>query len=451
MKQTKKLNYSILIFIFFTNTLGWSLVFINKSNIENVAISTFQHTQLEIVRAVARSVSIYATRAIKERGEGAIVEIESELFRYFAKPVRLLKQGDAWIHAPDHMVFDMSEDFPSEYKEKSMLQIFALQREKGASHFEKMAKSVMNAEEGVGWYIWLPEKGKEIAAWTPVKVDKQTWIIGLSTPLPEILEKTATFQNALLSVILMASVTVFSVLLLYGWNNTRKTILTKRVELEKEITERKQAEDQIKALLQEKELLLKEVHHRIRNNMSTIKGLLFLQSGTLNNAEAKMALKEAENRVESMLVLYDKLFLSSDFQNVSTRQYFETLIDEIIKNFPDSNIVSVTYDIEDALLSAKTIFDLGIIVNELITNTMKHAFVGKELGKINVTLSVDQGHAIMTIQDDGTELPESVSLENPAAGFGFKLVSMLVKQLDGSIQIERSEGTKFTIKFNIET
>ena len=104
--------------------------------------------------------------------------------------------------------------------------------------------------------------------------------------------------------------------------------------------------------------------------------------------------------------------------------------------------MSVTYEIEDVMLSAKTTFDLGIIINELITNTMKHAFVGKEMGKIIASLSVDKGSAIMTIQDDGIELPVSVSFENPATGFGFKLVFMLVKQLDGSIQIERGEGTK---------
>ncbi len=231
---------------------------------------------------------------------------------------------------------------------------------------------------------------------------------------------------------------------------TKPFITTELLARVKNQIKRKQAEEQIKSLLQEKELLLKEVHHRIRNNMSTIKGLLSLQSETLDNVEAKMALKEAENRVQSMLVLYDKLFLSSDFQNISTKQYFETLIDEIINNFPNNDIVSVTYEIEDVMLNAKTIFDLGIIINELITNTMKHAFVGKVSGKILASLSVDQGHAIFTIQDDGTELPESVSFENPSNGFGFKLVSMLVNRHDGSIETERGEGTKFTIKFNIE-
>ncbi len=217
-------------------------------------------------------------------------------------------------------------------------------------------------------------------------------------------------------------------------------------------TERKQAEDQIKASLEEKGILLKEVHHRIRNNMSTIKGLLKLQSRTLvNNPDAVNALKEAENRVQSMLVLYDKLFLTSDYANVSTKKYFETLIDDVIQNFALKEMVRVAYDIEDAILDVKKVFNLGIIVNELITNSMKHAFIGKESGKIYASLSIDQGNAVFTIQNDGTELPESVSFENLSGGFGFKLISMLVNQLDGSIQIERSKGTKFTIKFNIET
>ncbi len=231
----------------------------------------------------------------------------------------------------------------------------------------------------------------------------------------------------------------------------QKGEITGTISFGRDITERKQDEEKIKNLLLEKELLLKEVHHRIRNNMSTIIAFLSLQSETLNTTESKMALKEAENRVQSMLVLYDKLFLSTDYVNVSTKKYFENLIDEIIYNFPNCDIVKAEYNIEDAMLDAKIIFNLGIIINELITNTMKHAFVDKEMGKINASLSVDEGNAIMTIQDDGTELPESVSFENPATGFGFKLVSMLVKQLDGSIQIERGEGTKFTIKFNLET
>ena len=226
--------------------------------------------------------------------------------------------------------------------------------------------------------------------------------------------------------------------------------------LERKVAERtkmlNQAVQEIDASLKEKEILLKEVHHRIRNNMAIIKGLLTLQSKTLeNNPEAVTALKEAENRVKSMLLLYDKLFLSSDYVNVSTKKYFESLIDEIVQNFPNKDIVKVEFDIADIILDAKIIFNLGIIINELITNTMKYAFVGKEQGKIKTSLSIDEGHAIIDIQDDGIEIPESISFGNPAAGFGFKLVSMLINQLNGSIKIERGNGTKFTVKFNIET
>jgi len=223
-------------------------------------------------------------------------------------------------------------------------------------------------------------------------------------------------------------------------------------KLNDEISARKQVELQLKANLDEKEIILKEVHHRIRNNMSMIKGLLKLQSGAIeNNPEAINALIEAENRVQSMLVLYDKLFLSTDYNNVSTKKYFENLIDEIIHNFPNKNIISIISEIEDVMLSAKNIFDLGIIINELITNTMKYAFVSRESGKIKISLSTGKEQAILMIQNDGIPLPESVSFENPAGGFGFKLVALLVNQLNGNIQIERGEGTKFIIKFNIET
>jgi two-component sensor histidine kinase/ligand-binding sensor domain-containing protein len=241
-------------------------------------------------------------------------------------------------------------------------------------------------------------------------------------------------------------VLAMGIILLVGYYYLK--LRTKQLLVEQSIQREKLTNEH----LIEKEIILKEVHHRIRNNMSTIRGLLSLQSSTLgNNPDAVNALKVAENRIQSMLVLYDKLFLSTDYTNVSTKKYFETLIDDVIKNFSQKAVINVTYKIEDVMLDAKSIFNLGIVINELITNTMKHAFIGKESGKIISSLSVDQGHVVVTIQDNGVEIPESVSFENPSNGFGFKLVSMLVKQLDGSIQIERGEGTKFTIKFNIET
>jgi len=201
------LNYLLLVFLIIFIMAGWFLINRHQGQIEAVAITTFQKTQLEIVRAVARNVSSYVTHAIEARGQDDITEIEQEVFKRFVAPVLLLQHGDAWIYAPDHVVFDLSSDFPDEYMGKSMAEIFAIQVKKGASHYEEMAEAVIAAREGTGWYIWLPEKGKEIAAWTPVRVAGQTWTIGLSTPLPEILETTGISHQMRVYFAMMAIVT----------------------------------------------------------------------------------------------------------------------------------------------------------------------------------------------------------------------------------------------------
>jgi PAS domain S-box-containing protein len=147
----------------------------------------------------------------------AISEIEQEVLKRFVEPILILDNGDAWIYAPDHVVFDLSSDFPDIYRGKSMAEIFAIQAEKGASHYEEMTEAVMAAREGVGWYIWLPEKGKEIAAWTPVRVAGRTWTIGLSTPLPEILAATGASQQTRTYFGLMGAFSVFTVFLVFCW------------------------------------------------------------------------------------------------------------------------------------------------------------------------------------------------------------------------------------------
>lgn len=170
--------------------LVWYLIWYESQIFIKTITLTYQRTQLEITRAMARSVENYVSDQIKIHSRTNVAEIEQELFKRFIIPVRLLDHGDAWIYAPDHVVFDLSSDFPEEYRGKTMAEIFALQSQYGARYYEEMTEAVMKGQEGVGLYIWLPDKGEEIAAWTPVSVDEQVWVIGLSTPLPEILEAT---------------------------------------------------------------------------------------------------------------------------------------------------------------------------------------------------------------------------------------------------------------------
>ena len=217
-----------------------------------------------------------------------------------------------------------------------------------------------------------------------------------------------------------------------------------------DITERQQAEEKIKALLREKELLLREVHHRVKNNMSAVFSLLQLQLDAQENLAAKLALQDAASRVRSMMILYDKLYRSENFAGISIQEYFPYLLDEIASLFPQRDVVSIQTQIaEDVILDSTVLSPLGIILTELTTNALKYAFPGRSDGVITVVVSRSANEVSIIFEDNGIGLPESLTLEN-STGFGMQLVDILVKQIDGSIQIERNQGAKFIIKFEID-
>jgi PAS domain S-box-containing protein len=217
-----------------------------------------------------------------------------------------------------------------------------------------------------------------------------------------------------------------------------------------DITERKKSEEAIRHLLQEKEIILKEVHHRIKNNMSTIYGLLNLQAESIKDTSGRDALLDAGSRVQSMMVLYDKLYHTTDFQRISIKNFIPSLVDEILINFPNAGVVTIEKKIDDIVLDVKKLQTLGIIINELLTNIMKYAFNGKSNGKINISVSqnskTNANTIFLVVEDDGNSIPETVDFKN-STGFGLTLVALLTKQLKGNIQIERVNGTRITLEF----
>jgi len=215
-----------------------------------------------------------------------------------------------------------------------------------------------------------------------------------------------------------------------------------------DISASKKDEDEIKKLLTEKELLLREVHHRIKNNMNTIRGLLLLQSYTLSEPLAVNALLDAEHRVQSMMVLYDKLYRSDDFNELPLKEYLPALVDEIAENFLIHGMIKIEKQIDDFKIDTKNLFPLGIIVNELITNAMKYAFTGRMSGLITVSASRNNNNAIIIISDNGNGLSGSFDIGN-STGFGLQLVNMLTEQMGGSIRMERGKGTKFILEFGL--
>ncbi len=230
---------------------------------------------------------------------------------------------------------------------------------------------------------------------------------------------------------------------LYRQKNSLKKL---NQEMKTEILERKTAEARIASLLDEKEILLKEVHHRIKNSLNTVRSLLTLQARSLTDPGAKAALKDAGTRVQSMSLLYEKLYRSENVQTHSTEKYFSSLVKDIIHVFPNREQVTIETNIEDFMLNVKILSTLGIIVTELITNAMKYGFPENRKGRISVRLLRQDKKISFVLTNNGIGLPEDFSLER-TSGFGLQLVSMLVKQLDGTLNIHSNNETQFEIIF----
>jgi PAS domain S-box-containing protein len=214
------------------------------------------------------------------------------------------------------------------------------------------------------------------------------------------------------------------------------------------ISERKQAEEKIGILLAEKELILKEAHHRIKNNMSVMRGLLALQAAEMKDSLAAAALEDAARRLQSMELLYEKLYQVEAFSELSIKAYLSPLVDEILANLRGVTPIKVEKRIDDFPLDARRLQPLGILVNELLTNVMKHAFAGREEGRIVVTATRVDGRAVVIIQDDGNGIPESVDFKQ-STGFGLMLIGALATQLNGTIRIERGKGTRTILDFEL--
>ncbi|PKL10018.1 MAG: hypothetical protein CVV51_00795 [Spirochaetae bacterium HGW-Spirochaetae-7] len=213
-----------------------------------------------------------------------------------------------------------------------------------------------------------------------------------------------------------------------------------------DITEREAAENRVKALLGEKELILKEVHHRIKNNFSTLRSLLNLQSDSIRDPGAIAAFRATEGRIQSMALLYEKLYESSDFITVSLADYLPPLVAEIISNFPNAGMVTMEVKAEDLQLNARLAQPLGIIVNELVTNAMKYAFVGRDRGRIGVSATLAEGNVLLAVEDDGVG-DAGQAEDGMPSGFGLTLVTLLASQLRGSIAFERVGGTRAVLAF----
>jgi len=213
-----------------------------------------------------------------------------------------------------------------------------------------------------------------------------------------------------------------------------------------DISERKMAQDMINSLLEEKDLLLRETHHRVRNNMYTLKSMLSLQAGEHEGDAAGTILNDAASRVHGMMILYDRLYRYGANQNINIQEFLPPLVSDITAMFGTTIQAKTTVPASDLSLSSKTLSSVGIIINELITNSMKYAFADIENPVIQVTVRETGKNVSVSVQDNGIGMPSSFDIENPD-GFGLQMVKLLTSQIHGNLEIKMDSGTNTTVTF----
>jgi PAS domain S-box-containing protein len=225
-------------------------------------------------------------------------------------------------------------------------------------------------------------------------------------------------------------------------------------------TERRNAEQQMRASLAEKHALLQEIHHRVKNNLQVITSILSIQAARLANPELSAVLADTENRVRAIAALHESLYSSQDLASIEFGPYVQHLVRDMVAFFGvDRNRVQIVVNAADLVVDIGQAIPLGLIVNELVTNALKHAFPNGRAGTLEIQLdylrdsvdiekgqTLDQGLGQLTVRDNGLGLPANLKFDETPS-MGLHLVNVLVKQLQGELDVTSTQGTSVTIKF----
>jgi PAS domain S-box-containing protein len=235
-----------------------------------------------------------------------------------------------------------------------------------------------------------------------------------------------------------------------------------------DITQRRAMEESLKSSLREKEVLLKEIHHRVKNNLQIISSLLGMQSSYTDDPKALSAFRESQNRIKSIALIHNKLYGSKDLAHIDFHEYAYNLVQDIFSSYGvDPGIIAFEVKAQDIFFDINTAIPCGLLVNELVSNSLKHAFPEGRRGQITISLREKQGQGsgvrgqenlapcplppappllILTVSDNGIGFPGNMNVQNTET-FGLRLVHGLVEQLEGTVEIKNNGGTESIIGF----
>ena len=217
-------------------------------------------------------------------------------------------------------------------------------------------------------------------------------------------------------------------------NNEKNRLLTlQKAELEKNV-------DEI-------HLLLNEIHHRVKNNLQVITSMLNIQQRSISDPYAVDAIQECKNRIKSMVLIHQSFYQDKNLNEINTREYVQNLVNQLFESYKtDKQQVELETKVQDIYMNIDTLIPLGLIINELVSNTLKHAFNEREEGKLSISLEKIEDKFQLEISDNGSGL-EDISILEKSNSFGFKMIKAFVKKIHGQLNLLNTEGTTFQIQF----
>ena len=206
-------------------------------------------------------------------------------------------------------------------------------------------------------------------------------------------------------------------------------------------------EERLRKSVKEKEMLIKEIHHRVKNNLQIISSIIYLKMISLEQSDIRSFLDSLRQKIKSIALIHERLLQSEKLDEVEIADYLGKLLADIkLSNYRQDLELVIEHEIGEGLLPLDTAIYCGLIVNELLTNSIKHAFQDRPQGKISVTLTREENKHLLLVKDNGITLPEYI-IPGKANSFGMQMIDVFVKQLNGSWRIIRDNGTTFLIRF----
>lgn len=217
--------------------------------------------------------------------------------------------------------------------------------------------------------------------------------------------------------------------------------------ISRDVTHQKQVEDALRSSLNEKEILLKEIHHRVKNNMQIISSLINLQSNYATDEATVKMFEDSKNRIRSMALIHEKLYMSDDISMIEFSEYITNLATKLLEFYGlKSSLITLKVKSDNIILGIESAIPCGLIINELVSNSIKYAFPNERKGNITIKMNIEDEYYVLIVEDDGVGFSEGIDFLNPQT-LGLQIVHTLTQQIGGTIKLENNGFTRFTIRF----